>query len=60
MFNTSEGLITTGALAALVQMVQTAEDWRVQAAAALAIGILASAYVVMRQKTKAAEAEVAE
>ena len=52
MLNSSEGLLSTGALAALVQQMTTNSDWRVQAACAVSIAALASTYVVMRQKSK--------
>ena len=55
MLNTSEGLITTGALAALTTALTTGTDWRVQAAAALGLSILASAYVLSRARVKAVE-----
>jgi hypothetical protein len=56
MLNTSEGLVTTGALAALTTALTTGTDWRVQAAAALGLAVLASAYVVSRSRVKASEA----
>jgi hypothetical protein len=55
MLNTSEGLVTTGALAALTTALTTGTDWRVQAAAALGLAVLASAYVVSRSRVKASE-----
>ena len=39
MLNTSEGLITTGALAALTTALTTGTDWRVQAASAHIFGV---------------------
>jgi len=56
MLNTSEGLVTTGALAALTTALTTGTDWRVQAAAALGLAVLASAYVVSRSRVKASAA----
>ena len=52
MLNSSEGLLSTGAMAALVQQMTTNDDWRVQAAACLALAIIASVYTIMRQKAK--------
>lgn len=60
MLNTSEGLISTGTLAALTTALTTSPDWRVQAAAALGMAIIAAAYVVTRGKVKAAEAALEE
>jgi len=53
MLNSSEGLLSTGAMAAFTQQMTTAEDWRVQAAACIGLAVVASAYVVMRSKAKA-------
>jgi|TARA_R100000479_G_scaffold18298_1_gene6971 hypothetical protein len=59
MLNTSEGLLSSAAAAALVQQLYSATDWRVQAACALGLSIVATAYAVMRAKVKAVEVEVA-
>jgi len=53
MLNSSEGLLSTGAMAALTQQMTTAEDWRVQAAASIGLALVACAYVIMRSKAKA-------
>ena len=53
MLNSSEGLLSTGAMAALTQQMTTAEDWRVQAAASIGLALVACAYVIMRRKAKA-------
>jgi hypothetical protein len=55
MLNSSEGLLSTGACAALVQQMSTNDDWRVQAAACIGLAIVASIYCIMRQKAKAVE-----
>ena len=55
MLNSSEGLLSTGAMAALVQQMTTNDDWRVQAAACLGLALIASVYCIMRQKAKAVE-----
>lgn len=55
MLNSSEGLLSTGAMAALVQQMTTATDWRAQAAAALGLALVAATYCVMRSKAKTAE-----
>lgn len=60
MLNTSEGLLSSAVAAALVQQLYTASDWRVQAACALGLSIVATTYAVMRSKVKAVEAEVVE
>ena len=57
MLNTSEGLIATGALAALTTALTQATDWRVQASAALGMAVLAAAYVLARAKVKCSEVE---
>ena len=58
MLNTSEGLLSSAVAAALTQQLYTATDWRVQSACALGLAIVATAYVVMRAKVKAVEAEM--
>ena len=55
MLNSSEGLLSTGAMAALVQQMTSAEDWRVAAASAIGLALLASTYCVMRSRVKQAE-----
>lgn len=60
LLNTSEGLLSTGVLAALTTSLTTSEDWRVQAASAIGLAILGAAYVVSRTLVKKTEAEVAE
>ena len=52
MLNSSEGLLSTGAMAALTQQMTTAEDWRVKAAACIGLALVACAYVIMRSKAK--------
>jgi hypothetical protein len=60
MLNTSEGLISTGTLAALTTALTTSTDWRVQMAAALGMAVIAAAYVLSRGKVKSAEAGIIE
>ena len=60
LLNTSEGLLSTGVLAALTTSLTTSEDWRVQAASAIGLAILGAAYVVSRTMVKKTEAEVTE
>ena len=48
LLNTSEGLLSTGVLAALTTSLTTSADWRVQAASAIGLAILGAAYVVSR------------
>lgn len=60
LLNTSEGLLSTGVLAALTTSLTTSEDWRVQAASAIGLAILGAAYVVSRTMVKKTETEVAE
>jgi len=55
MLNTSEGLIATGALAALTTALTNSSDWRVQASSALGMAILAAAYVLARAYVKAGQ-----
>jgi hypothetical protein len=55
MLNSSEGLLSTGAMAALVQQMTQAQDWRVSASCALGLALIASTYCIMRSKTKQAE-----
>ncbi len=57
LLNTSEGLLSTGALAALTQTLMTSDDWKVQAAACVSIAVLGATYVVMRSKCKGAESD---
>jgi|TARA_R100001082_G_scaffold107816_2_gene82215 hypothetical protein len=52
MLNSSEGLLSTGALAALTSALSTADDWRIQIAAAAGISVLASVYVFSRAMAK--------
>ena len=52
MLNSSEGILSTAGLAALTTALTTATDWRVQAAAAVGIAVLASVYVASRAWTK--------
>lgn len=54
MFNSSEGLLSTGAMAALVQQMSSATDWRAQGAAAIALAAIAVGYAVVRGRCKAA------
>ena len=53
MLNSSEGLLSTGAMAALVQQMTTADDWRVGAAAAIGVAVVAATYAIVRGKAKA-------
>ena len=53
MLNSSEGLLSTGAMAALIQQMTTASDWRVAAAASIGLAIVAATYAVVRGKAKA-------
>ena len=55
MLNTSEGLMSTGAIAALTSALTSSSDWRVQAASALGIAIIAAAYILGRSRVKEAE-----
>jgi len=55
LLNTSEGLLSTGALAALTSSLTTSSDWRVQCASAVGISILGAAYVISRAKVKSVE-----
>lgn len=57
MLNSSEGLISTGSLAALTTALTTHADWRVQVAAATGIALLASVYVWSRSAVKRAQLE---
>ena len=56
LLNSSEGLISAAALAALTTSLTTSTDWRVQAASAIGLAILGGAYVVSRSMVKSAEA----
>lgn len=58
LLNTSEGLLSTGVLAALTTSLTTSEDWRVQAASAIGLSILGAAYVVSRTMLKKTATEV--
>ncbi len=60
LLNTSEGLLSTGVLAALTTALTTNPDWRVQAASALGLAILGAAYVLSRGMVKRIAEEVAE
>ena len=56
MLNSSEGLLSTGAMAALVQALTTASGpWEV-ASTALALAVVAAVYCTMRSRVKCAEA----
>ena len=57
MLNSSEGLISTGSLAALTTALTTTGDWRVQVAAAAGIAVLAAVYVWTRSLVKRAQIE---
>ena len=54
LLNSSEGLLSGGAMAALVPAMAS-EDWRVACAACVGIAIIGATYTVMRQKMKIAE-----
>ena len=54
LLNSSEGLLSGGAMAALVPAMQS-DDWRVACAACLGMAIVGATYCVMRQKLKIAE-----
>lgn len=56
LLNSSEGLLSGGAMAALVQQATSTDDWRVACAACVGIAIIGATYTVMRQKAKIAEA----
>ena len=58
MLNTSEGLLATGVAAALTQQLTMSPDWRVQAACALGLALVAATYVVVRGGVKKAATEV--
>jgi len=55
MLNTSEGLMSLGAISALTSALTSSSDWRVQAASALGIAIIAAAYILGRSRVKEAE-----
>jgi|DEB0MinimDraft_6_1074348.scaffolds.fasta_scaffold256584_2 hypothetical protein len=55
MLNTSEGLLSSAALTALVGLATEAEDYRVKIAGVIGIAVLGAAYVVARSVVKAAE-----
>jgi hypothetical protein len=57
MLNSSEGLLSTGAMAALVQTMSSSDDWRVQAAACLGLAIVAATYAIVRGQVKAAASD---
>jgi len=57
MLSTSEGLLSTGALAALTSSLTASSDFRVQIASAIGIALLASVYVHSRASVKAATFE---
>lgn len=52
LLNTSEGLLSTAALATLSTAMTASSDWRVQSASALGIAIIGAAYVVSRALVK--------
>jgi len=52
MLNSSEGLLSTAALAALTTALTTDSDWRIKVAAAIGIAVLASSYVLGRSFAK--------
>ena len=56
MLNSSEGLLSTATMAALVQLMTTSNDWRMQMAACVGLATVASVYCVMRCKAKAVQA----
>lgn len=58
MLNTSEGLLSSAVAAALTQQLYTASDWRVQAACAIGLALVAVSYAFMRGKVKTVEAEM--
>lgn len=57
MLNSSEGILSTAGLAALTTALTTADDWRVKAAAAVGISVLASVYVYSRACVKKGEGD---
>ena len=59
MLNSSEGMLSTGGLAALTSALSTADDWRFQIAAASGSSVLASVYVYSRAMVKKEEADEA-
>jgi hypothetical protein len=54
LLNSSEGLLSGGAMAALIPAMRS-DDWRVACAACLGIAIVGATYCIMRQKAKIAE-----
>ena len=52
LVNTSEGLLSGGAMAALVQQMRSSDEAVVQAAACIGLAIVAAVYCVMRQRAK--------
>lgn len=55
-FSSSEGWFTTITTYLMSDTIVNSADWRVQAAASLALGAIVVAYIVSRSKVKAAEA----
>jgi hypothetical protein len=54
MLNSSEGLLSASAMAALAQQMTSSEGW-VAAAACLGLALVAATYCVMRSKVKLEE-----
>jgi hypothetical protein len=60
LFSSSEGWFTTITTYLMSDTITNSTDWRVQAAAALALGMVSCAYIVMRSKVKVATAAPSE
>jgi hypothetical protein len=54
LLNSSEGILSGSAMAALVQQMTTNDDWRVQAAACIGLAVVAATYAIVRGRAKAA------
>lgn len=52
LLNTSEGLLSTAALATLSTAMTASSDWRVQAASAIGIAVIGATYVMSRAIVK--------
>ena len=55
LFNSSEGLLSGGAMAALVQQATTTSDRWVACVACMGVALIGATYTVMRQKAKISE-----
>ena len=52
LFSTSEGWFTSITAYLMSDVIATSADWRVQAAGCMALGMVMTAYIVMRAKVK--------